>query len=461
MPQYAPRKAQISQIRMGERMSTPMSIKWSDWNRLAIAMAVIFLVVIGITSVAAKGAEARTTLQASYALSPNNVCRVLSPENASSYISSKFAEMTGQAVSPLLSLTTIGWFRNLCTEEQHRHLLPWYYQSGFLALTLVIVLCLAFKDTLLAPLGPFKKPLDALGEFIHTASGVVVLPISIIYFADSVANPIAGHLAAMATWLLPPAYASDGSSLLIAMPQVFMPLGSALGVSLGLIIFSSNWILGNIVEVLIFLSPIPFLDTFLSGTRSFLIGLILLLAYVNPLLAGGVALLILIISLWAFGWSFRLLTVGLVYSSDILRFKWRRFQVEQQGILAFSGQINSRTDSRTTSSMKSGLLGHLNREDQNWITFAYYPYLILPRQQVRISVEHTESDEVAVTRTFLAPTITKIDSFSGKSTPLFRLPPRYRNHEHAIANYLGLAWQQKTSPQKGSGLFGWLSTIMG
>jgi hypothetical protein len=428
-----------------------MSTLGSGWSRLGIFIAAIAILVVVMTLSSIQGAEARTTLQATYAISPNSFCRVLSPEETAAHVSAKFAEMTSAAVSPLLTITTVGWVRYLCTEEQHRHLLPWYYQSGFLTLTLVVLLFLTFKDTLLAPLGPFKQPLDALGEFIHTASGLVALPIGVIYFADSVSSPITSSVTSMVHGLMPTAYAADGSVPLANLSGLLLPLGHFLGVSLGLVTFSANWVFGNIFDVLIMICPIPFVDTTLSGIRSTLMGVMISLSFFSPILGGIFALILLAISLGFFSWAFRLLTLGMVYCGDILRLKWRRFKVDNQGILAFSGAAMPRT--------KAGFLGRALPGDQQSITFYYYPYLVLPRKKVMVPVGTANSSEVMLTRGFVAPTATQVDLLSGKTSTLLRLPPRYRNHEEAVAHYLGLATQHQTSADKGRGWFGWLGAI--
>jgi hypothetical protein len=425
-----------------------MSTQWSDWKRFGLFLLFVAVLVMGITVWSVGTAEARSTLQQSYSFSPHNACQVLSPDDTTSYISAKFAEMTGQAVSPLLSLTVIGWFRNLCTEEQYKDLLPWYYQTGFLVLILVVLLFLTFKDTLLTPMGPLKQPLDALGEFIHTVSGLVALPISVLYFADSISSPIDQNVEAIAPWLFPVAQAADGSGVVASVPNLVVPVGLVVGVSLGVIIFSLNWLFGNIVDVLIFLSPIPFVDTTLSAIRSAVIGIVIFLAYLSPPFAGLLALIIFGMAFFVFRWAFRLLTVGMVYGADILRLKWRQFELDDDGVLAFSGKGLSRR--------QSGILGRVLPGDTHTLRFEYYPYLILPKKQVLIPVDPVNDGDILVTRGLIAPTVTKVEVLSGKGTTLFRLAPRCRNHEAAIAHYLGLSLKQEVTNRSNDSNGSWL-----
>ena len=428
-----------------------MSIKWSDWNRFGVFALFLAILIIGITFFSLGDVQERAILQANYALNPNNLCHVLSPEDTASYMSERLAEMTGESVSPLLSLTVIGVFRNLCTEEQYKDLLPWYYQFSFLGWVLVALLLLTFKDTLLTFLGPAKKPLDALGELVHVASGAIALPIGVTSFADSVAHPIAEKFISMAAWIIPPAYAAD-TTMLVDFSHPFFVLGQFFGVSLGLIIFSSTWILSNTIEVFIFASPIPFVDTILSGIRSSLSALIMLFAYINPILGGMLALVVIVISLLTLGWSFRFLTFGMVYCLDVILRKWRTFKIDDRGVLAFSNVGVPRTKSR--------FLGLLRPGDEKGIIFAYYPYLIFPRKEVIVPVDSVGDGEVVLAHGFIAPKIIRADSTSGKISTLFRLSPRSRRHEGPIAEYLGLLFNSEVVTSKKSGLFSWVGNIL-
>lgn len=425
-----------------------MKIQWKDWNRFSIFVIVLIIAIASIIFFSAEKLEARTTLQQSYSVSSNNLCHVLSPDDTASYISEELSEMTGKAVSPLLGMTVIGWFRNLCTEEQYKPLLPWYYQAKFLQFSLVSLLILTLKDTLFAPLGPLKKPLDAVGEIVHGISGIVALPTTIIYFADSLSNPIAENLTSLTNWILPSAYAAEGS-LSHPLSGSFLLFGQVFGVAVGLLLFSSIWMLGNIVEILIFLCPISFVDTILIGIRSTTISIILFLTYINPILGGILALVILVLSLGICGWSFRLFTYGLVYCGDILRRKWRTLKVDREGVLAFSGTGIPR--------LKSRFLGRIYVEEKE-LVFTYYPYLVLPKKRISISTQSTDRSEINVVSGLLTPSLVQVDSLSGSRLRLFHLPPRYRRREHSVADYLNLTVNQDLRVQRERGWWGWLKT---
>ncbi len=428
-----------------------MAIKWSDWNRFAVFALFLAILIISMTFFSLGDVQERATLQTHYALNPNNLCHVLSPEDTASYVSERLAEMTDESVSPLLSLTIIGGFRNFCTEEQYKDLLPWYYQFRFLGWVLVALLLLTFKDTLLTFWGPAKKPLDALGELVHIASGLIALPIGVTSFADSVANLISEKLISVTAWIVPSAYAVDTTTS-VDFSSSFLFLGQFIGISIGLIIFSSTWILGNIIEILIFASPVPFVDTILSGIRSFFIGLIMFLAYINPILGGTLALVVILVSLSTFGWSFRFLTFGFVYCIDVILRKWSTFKIDNRGVLAFSGVGVPR--------LKPRFLGHLLSGDEKGIVFAYYPYLIFPKKKMVVPVDSVNHGEVALTSGLIAPKVIRSDSISNKASTLFRLSPRHRKNEGSIAQYLGLPFNPEAVANKKSGLFGWVRNIL-
>ena len=426
-----------------------MGIRWSDWNRVIIFSLFVLVLVLVITAGSIDGAEARTSLQATYALSSNPWCQALAPGDVAKYMSEKLAEMSGEAVSPLFSLTVIGWFHNRCTPEQYKELLPSYYQSDFLIVTFVLLVALAFKDTILSPLGPLKKPFDALGELLHLISASIALPIALIHFSDGVAIPVAESMASISNWIFPVAYATDTNSLM-ASSGMFLILGKIIGTALGLVLFSAMWTLGNIIEVLIFFSPIPFVDTLLSGIRTCLTAILLFFAYLHPILGAILALAIIFLSIRMFGWSFRFLAFGFVYCADVFCRKWRNLKIDNKGILAFSGA--------GVSKIKTRSLGRIYPGNKNAI-FAYYPFLILPKKRIAVATNYSQN-KTRIAREWVAPIILSGDATSGKNTTLFRLPPRYRKHEASVGTYLNLPLTQEGRINRKRGLFAWIGNIL-
>ena len=428
-----------------------MTLKWSNWNRFIIFLVFVITVIVSITLLSINGVQARTILQESYNLNPNNICHVLSPDDTASYVAEKLTEMTGEAVSPLFSLTIIGGFKNFCTEEQYRDLLPWYYHTDFLIGSFILLTLLVFKDTFLTVLGPLKQPIDALAELVHVVSGIIALPIAVIYFADGVSSTIASGIINISNFIIPPAHAIDIDSA--TEISNFFIFGQTFGIALGLMIFTSIWVLGNVLEVFIFLSPIPFVDTCLSAIKTTIISVIILVSYFNPMLGAILALGILLISILVFNWSFRLFTFGIIFCCDFLRLLWRKFDIEKKGVLAFSG--------KNITAMKSGVLGRILPHDRNCVKFVYYPYLILPKQQKIISVDSRSSDDMAVTEGLISPTIIKTSQtdVSQKISTLFRLPPRYRTLESSIARYLEISFNSTIFAQQKKGFLNWFSNI--
>ena len=417
-----------------------MQIQWKDWNRFIIFMAIAIIAIASLTFSSAEPVAAQTTLQESYRVSPHQACHALSPQDTATYVSEQLSEMTGKAVSPLLGVTVIGWFRNLCTEAEYKELLPWYYQADFLTLSVVALLILALKDTALAPLGPLKKPLDAFGEIVHGVGGLLVLPTTVVYFADSISYPITETLTSLSHWIVPSAYAVEGS-FSNQLSHSFVVLGQSFGVAIGLILFCAIWTFGNIVEVIVFLCPIVFVDTILIGTRSTAISFVLGLTYINPIFGGILALAIAIFSLWCFGWAFRLLVYGIVYSGDWLGRRWRNTRLDDGGVLAFSDRNIPRLGNR--------LLGRIYPRDGELI-FMYYPYLVLPKKLISIPTTLTNGSQVNVASGRLTPRLVEVEPSSDALLELFHLPPRYRTRESLVANYLNLTWKTKTEAAKWS-----------
>ena len=429
-----------------------MTSKWSDWNRFILFLVFVITVIAMLTIYSVSQAEARITLEHSYSLNPNNLCHALSPDDTASYVAEKLAEMTGEAISPLFSLTIIGGIKNLCTSEEYRDLLPWYYQTQFLGTSFTILMVLIFKDTFLTFLGPFKQPLDAIAEVVHMISGLVALPVGVIYFADGLSNPVASNLTNFSDLIMPPAQAIDVTNTIEISNYFFF--GQTFGVTLGLIIFVSLWVLGNILEVFIFLSPIPFVDTCLSAAKATAISIMMLVAYWNPIAGGILAVIILLISLKVFNWSFRLFTFGLIYCGDFLRLIWRKFKITKQGVLAFSG--------KNIDSINSGILGRLFPYDRNAIMFVYYPYLVLPQKKTIIPCNSLPDEQIIVVKGVISPTLIKNNTTddSQQISTLFRFPPRYRKLEESIASYLEIPFDDTVLSSQKKGFLSWFKNTI-
>ncbi|MEE2635828.1 MAG: hypothetical protein VYE68_01165 [Acidobacteriota bacterium] len=76
------------------------------------------------------------------------------------------------------------------------------------------------------------------------------------------------------------------------------------------VVFVVVWFTGHVANVLVFLNPIPFVDTFLKGARLAFIGLIVAMAALSPTTGIVISLVTVGVSLWLFGWSFRLTHLG-------------------------------------------------------------------------------------------------------------------------------------------------------
>ncbi len=295
-----------------------------------------------------------------------------------------------------------------------------------------ILILVMFKDTGLTFLGPIKKPLDALGEVINVLRGIVTLPIAVTYFSDGTAYEIADLIVSISHGLLPVAHAAE--SVTLASPSALLLLpGKIIGTMMGLLIYSVVWILGNTIEVLILISPVPFIDTALKSLRSFLLVVFTFIAYQFPVQGAIIALIIIFISWRVFCWSYRLFTFGFLFGADFLGFCANFFKEKRQnttmeeknGILAFTGEGIVRPKNRS--------LGRLYKNESGDLEFIYYPWLILPSRHISLDKENT-----VVVRGKIFNVIGKRDSSTEKNQTLFTLPPRYRGKEDSLGTYLEL-----------------------
>ncbi len=328
-----------------------------------------------------------------------------------------FVALTGEAVNPLFGITMLGVYKYITTDAAYRPYLPAYYRPEVWIPLLIIIALMLFNSTIAEAMPFLKTPLNALGDVVNKAGAIVVLPLVVKMFADTVAGPIGQEIAQASNTLFPAAFAADS---LLSAGAVWSILGWIAGAAVGTIIYLAVWLTFNMVDVLILLCPFPGVDALLKSFRLAVIGAIMGAREVSPTIAFFLAATIVVISFFMAGWSFRLSIFGWITSTDLLFF--RRKSVENEPVSAFSGEL---------APLPMRTLGRLQRKENGELLFSYRPWLILPRRTLALG----SPDKFACGRGLLNPFLV---SGSNPDAPWLRLPPRYRGQEQAMAGHFGL-----------------------
>jgi len=251
-------------------------------------------------------------------------------------LSRQLATLTGVAMSPLLGMGLLGASTYLQAPAETRPSLPWHLQPWAWGPALLLVLCVALKDSLLAlpGLSVLKKPLDAAEVVENKVSGAVAMPLVTKGAAAALALPLAGAVASAAQLVLPTAHAA-GPALGGAGAAAFYGLGLVLAAGA----FALVWLVSHAVNVLVLLSPFALLGTGLKLARLALLGFPMLCAALSPTLGLLVCAAYLALAWWLAGRCFRLLVFGWVFSLDFLLLRWRRQRVEGPSVRAFAAEL--------------------------------------------------------------------------------------------------------------------------
>ena len=142
-------------------------------------------------------------------------------------------------------------------------------------------------------------------------------------------------------------------------------------------------------------------------------------AFINPWLGAAWALIILIISYFIAGWSFRLSHFGLVFIWEFFTGGKYRFKPDAKENKMFLGRKTEKVPTRT--------FGRLSRNDQGELVFNYHPWLVLPRRTLILPAGTYETG-----RGLFYSEILRVEGDSART--IFLLPPHYRGHEEEITN---------------------------
>ncbi len=347
--------------------------------------------------------------------------------------------ITGVAISPLLGVGAVGAYQWYQTPPEKRATLNWFAQPWFWVPALLLVAFVAAKDVLgTAAPAVLKKPFDVAEAIENKISGLIAagafVPLIISVFP---------HAPGTESHLLP---ASPLSALGFAAIDS-ASVGNALLVPFAIVIFAFVWLTSHAINVLIIISPFTTVDAALKAFRLFLLSTITATALANPYVGAALSVVIIIISYFLAGWSFRLTTFGTVYIWDFVTLRRHRFQPGAERNWMFTARKLQGAPIRT--------YGKLLHTPAGKLEFAYRPWLVLKQRRFELP-----EGRYIVGRGLFYPEIDQVTD--SKLVSMFALPPRFRTHEEAVARAYQLPEVRDIGLRRGvKAVWNWLKGLFG
>jgi hypothetical protein len=324
-------------------------------------------------------------------------------------LAQQISVLTGVAISPLLGTGGYGLIKWWNTPPEQRGNLPWFAQPWFWLPALTLVLLCFIKDTAGTALPTAaKKPFDIAEALENNISGLVAtgafVPFMMMMFKDAGVPE-----------------ATISSLGLGAMDLTW--LYNLIMVPIAMVAFFIVFLASNAINVLIILSPFTTVDAGLKGIRLALLGTITVTALANPWVGAAWALVVIALSYFIAGWSFRLSHFGAVYLWDFFTFRSSRFTPHPEKNRMFLGRRINKIPARTYGTLRRGEKGEL--------MFKFRPWLFLAERTMTLP-----EGQYAVGRGLVNSEIVKLEGDDNRTALL--LPPRYRSHEEEVVKVYGL-----------------------
>jgi hypothetical protein len=331
--------------------------------------------------------------------------------SVASIIADHVTDTTMTAMSPLLVVSAQGAWEYYHAESSARTSLPWY-TSPWLWGSLLGLGGLFTLNTAIGNAVPLlKTPMNVVEEHENKITGLLIgLPMVLTRLFPDLEMPSTTKAAStLGDGILPIAMSSPWIAGMIAVPVVIA-------------CYLMVWLTFHSLHVIALVSPFGIVDTGLKFGRLGLVGIILLLSFVSPLLSVLLCAVIIALSYFIAGWSFRLLIFGTLLSWDLLLFRHRRRDPSND--LTARGFL-----CREVEAVPIRTYGTLTVRDDSTYAFHYRPWLIMPGQTIQL-----DSDAITIQRGILSP-IARAHTANGPSN-LVRFRPSLRNHEEALSQHL-------------------------
>jgi hypothetical protein len=331
--------------------------------------------------------------------------------NRGQQVSTAIAAVTSTAISPLLGVCLLGIYDYVRTAPEVRASLPFYSKPHFWIPISVLLLLIFFKDSIGHAVPWVKKPLDAIEVLVINKAALVLIAFPVMYHQVS---KLTG-LQDISELIQPVVYAATPS--ILGKAEYWGAAGLMLAV--GTFIVLVVWVVGHAADVLALLSPVPFVDILVKGSRAAVLLAVSGLAILSPtlgLIASGIVIGVCALLFWL---ALRVLILGWVFGWDLLL--WRKDAAVDGGVQAFTiGKIQG---------MPRSALGKLSRDPNGILEFRYRRMGFGPTRRVRLE----DASAYCVGRGILYPCVVLGEARQ------FRLLPRYRGSEEAVRSALGMA----------------------
>lgn len=341
-------------------------------------------------------------------------------------IANEISKATGLAISPILGISVLGAYTYYTTPAEQRSEVPWHAKPPFWGPLLVVLLGIILKDSSKIALPKIIiMPLDAIETLLEKNVSAIL---GLLVVLSSVTGKgieqlqLAGHDISFS--LVSSAYATDAVNSAATTSTGLFELGFLY--ILVTVVFGLVWVVSQSFNFLIFLCPSSWLDLVLTTFKNSIIAMLLGAYLIHPFLGLMVALIIILISLFLFARSYRLVIFGTIFSSDILLKKSKKHEIESSPIKAFAGSVLTEVPPLS--------YGYLSSQN-SLLVFHYRPWLFMPLQSITTPYNCALCDAGIGT---LSPVIVTTGKKFNTDLTLFRLRPLYSSHEKRVAELLGL-----------------------
>ena len=343
-------------------------------------------------------------------------------------ISTALATVTSTAISPLVGVSVMGVWQYYRTPRAQRDHLPLLQKPKFWIPIIVLLILIFIKDTFggFAPL--IKKPLDAAEVLLVNHAGLVLIAFPLV--VNQVERVMGFHsLRELFVYMLsePVVYAATAQTS--GVHHAFAVATAVLYTVVGLAVTFVVWLVGHSFDVLVLISPFPFLDFLLKAIRNTIFAVLAITALVSPHLGLLLCLGLIVVSCLIFGWALRTAVFGTVFALGLLRallFDLQDKPSAGESVPAFSTRV--RQVPRRT-------YGRLRTDQDGTLIFGYRRLLIGPERKVQVG----KAPSFEVGQGILFPSVIEPIESAGKHRVVFRLLPTHRGAEESVRACLELA----------------------
>ncbi|HZS54456.1 MAG TPA: hypothetical protein VFA65_08635 [Bryobacteraceae bacterium] len=346
-------------------------------------------------------------------------------------ISAAVSTVTSIAISPLLGVCVLGIWNYFRTQPAQRAHLPFYNFPAFWIPVGILLILIFFKDTVGGFTPLIKKPLDAIEVLLLNKAALVVIGFPVLFHQiESIvgANSFRGLFSAWFSAWQPVVYASTGAppGFVDTASHITLTVLALLGGSVALIVV---WLVGHSIDVLLLLSPFPFLDVLLKGFKIAVFAVLVGTSLMSRTAGLALSLVVILICALCAGWTFRLSLFGSVFAWDLLRtmiLGLKRRPDAEKGIRCFSVGRRMRIRKRT--------FGRLVSTPEGKLEFCYRRLGFGPVRHVALP----DGIQYEIGRGLLQPSLIAREEKNGKHRILFRMLPGYLGSEDLLRSQLGV-----------------------